>query len=267
MSDDQRISRLLDIMAALRNPETGCPWDIEQTSQSISHYTIEEAYEVADAIERKDTNDLQEELGDLLLQVVFHSKIAEDEGKFNFGDVVETISDKMVRRHPHVFGSEEQRKQGAQKGFWENIKAQEKAQKETSYSGYLSDVIVKLPALSRAVKLQKKAAHVGFDWPDIKPVFAKIREELDELNEEIESNSSNEKIEEEYGDLLFVLANLARHLKFDPEASLRSANQKFIRRFHQIEKRLKDNGSSLETATLEEMDRVWDEVKEQENNK
>jgi ATP diphosphatase len=284
MTPSKDITRLIEIMAALRTPETGCPWDLVQTFATIAPYTIEEAYEVADAIARGEPADLKDELGDLLLQVVYHSRMAEEEGTFAFGDVVEAITKKMIRRHPHVFGNAEERAAGAAPGFWTRIKAEEKAEKEASGSsasqalsgeGILADIPVGLPALTRAVKLQDKAARVGFDWPSLAPVFDKMREEIAELEEVAvpadprgaapdRTPERTAKVEEEFGDLLFVMANVARHLKLDPEAALRSANQKFIRRFRHIEKSLAERNRTPDGSTLAEMDALWDEAKRQE---
>src|SRR5712671_919246 len=248
MTPSHDISRLLEIMAMLRTPGSGCPWDLEQTFKTIAPYTIEEAYEVADAIEKGDMRGLEEELGDLLLQVVYHARMAEEEGAFAFADVARAITAKMIRRHPHVFGSEAERAAGAAPGFWERIKAKEKA--PSADGGVLDDVPAALPALTRAVKLQDKAARVGFDWPSLAPVFDKLKEELAELEEAVADGAGSKtaagrtEIEEEFGDLLFVVANVARHLKIDPESALRSANQKFIRRFGRIEELLAAQGRS-----------------------
>jgi ATP diphosphatase len=260
-----QLGRLLDIMAALRTPGTGCPWDLAQTFATIAPYTIEEAYEVADAIDRSHMPDLKEELGDLLLQVVYHARMAEEQGAFSFADVAAAVSDKMVRRHPHVFGTPEQRAAGAPKGFWETAKADERRVRGASSSAerLLDAVPVGLPGLTRAVKLQDKAAKVGFDWPSLAPVFAKMKEELAEF-EDVVANGDRAAIEEEYGDLLFVLANVARHLAIDPEASLRAANRKFVRRFRYIEDRLAQRGSSPEQSNLDEMDALWNAAKERE---
>ena len=268
------IARLIEIMAALRTPKSGCPWDLEQTFKTIAPYTIEEAYEVADAIERDDTSSLKDELGDLLLQVVYHARLAEEQSAFSFGDVVEGITKKMIRRHPHVFGDETARHAGDVKGLWDKIKAEEKAEKAADdRASVLADIPAALPALTRAVKLQDKAAKVGFDWPGLIPVFDKVKEELAEFEEvaisiapsDAPSSSrpegAEDKIKEEFGDLLFVLANVARHLKIDPEACLRGANQKFIRRFTHIETRLAAKGSSPAQSNLQEMDQFWDEAK------
>jgi ATP diphosphatase len=275
MKPSQDISRLIEIMAALRTPGSGCPWDLEQSFQTIAPYTIEEAYEVADAIQRGDRGDLKDELGDLLLQVVYHARMAEEERAFVFGDVVEAICAKMIRRHPHVFGDEQERSAGVAKGFWERIKGEEKAEKPDTGGGMLADVPAALPGLTRAVKLQNKAAKVGFDWPSLAPVFEKLKEEIGELEEVAlpadprgaspdASAAQRAKIEEEFGDLLFVIANVARHLKLDPESALRGANAKFIRRFRHIEARLAESGSSPKQSTLEEMDALWDEAKMKE---
>jgi nucleoside triphosphate diphosphatase len=269
MTPSPDIQRLIEIMAALRTPGTGCPWDLEQTFASIAPYTIEEAYEVADAIERGDLADLKDELGDLLLQVVYHARMAEEQGAFAFGDVVEGVTGKMIRRHPHVFGDADARSAGAVKGLWDKIKAEEKADKGAQAASLLADVPASLPGLTRAVKLQSKAAKVGFDWPDIKPVFDKLHEEIRELEEVARpadprgpnDQTNRAKIEEELGDLLFVMANVARHLDIDPEAALRGANQKFIRRFRHIEARLAEKELSPAQSTLAEMDALWDEAK------
>ncbi len=336
------IARLIEIMAALRTPGSGCPWDLEQTFETIAPYTIEEAYEVADAIERNDTADLKDELGDLLLQVVYHARMAEEQGAFSFGDVVESITQKMIRRHPHVFGVETAKNAGAVKGLWDKIKAEEKAEKDAARArpnsggkivavaplplmgsgrgwgeeagerpdasrmpsppapnpspvdakhrlamvgggqshsiasakhvspSILADIPIALPALTRAIKLQDKAAKVGFDWPGLIPVFDKVKEELAEFEEVAFLPAPSDSppgsrpegaVVEEFGDLLFVLANVARHLKIDPEAALRGANQKFVRRFGHIETRLSERGSSPAQSSLEEMDQLWDEAK------
>jgi nucleoside triphosphate diphosphatase len=258
------IDDLLTVMAALRTPGTGCPWDLEQSFKTIAPYTIEEAYEVADAIERGDLIHLKEELGDLLLQVVYHSRMAEEQGAFAFADVAEAITTKMVRRHPHVFGTPEERAAGAEPGFWERAKAKERAEDAPSA---LDGVPVGLPALTRAVKLQHKAASVGFDWPSLEPVFDKLKEEIEELEEAVTQagpDGERAEIEEEFGDLLFVVANVARHLELDPETALRSANHKFTRRFHAIEGKLAADGRTPSQSTLAEMDRLWNEAKAEE---
>jgi MazG family protein len=263
MTPSKDISRLIEIMAALRDPAGGCPWDLKQTFTTIAPYTIEEAYEVADAIARGDLDDLKDELGDLLLQVVYHARMAEERQAFAFADVVEAITTKMIRRHPHVFGSEDERAAGAAPGFWDRAKAAEKA--ASPDAGLLDGVPVGLPALTRAIKLQNKAAKVGFDWPSLTPVLAKLKEELAELEEAIASNpresASQHAIEEEFGDLLFVIANVARHLKIDPESALRAANEKFIRRFRYIEAQLGEQGRGPTQSNLAEMDALWDAAK------
>jgi ATP diphosphatase len=256
------IERLLEIMRRLRDPESGCPWDIEQDFATIAPYTIEEAYEVADAIERQDWDELKGELGDLLFQSVFHAQMAEEAGHFSFQDVVRVMSDKMVSRHPHVFGSESREKSAEQQTRdWEAIKAAERAGKEQK--GTLDGVAVGLPSLLRAYKLQKRAARVGFDWPSTMNVLAKIAEESAELVE-ARDELPHEKVEEEFGDLLFVMANLGRHLGVEPEAALRAANAKFTRRFEGVEARLAARGKRPEDSDLAEMDSLWDEVKEDE---
>jgi ATP diphosphatase len=322
MTPSRDISRLIEIMAALRTPVTGCPWDIEQTFETIAPYTIEEAYEVADAIQRGDLSDLKDELGDLLLQVVYHARMAEEAKAFAFPDVVEAVTTKMIRRHPHVFGDADARAAGAAKGQWDKIKAEEKEAKTAARASavssplvgedqgggdsrtvgagapptpspsprrvedspsargggehsLLSDVPVTLPALTRAIKLQSKAAKVGFDWPSLAPVFEKLEEEIRELEEVAlpadprgdardTSPETRAKVEEEFGDLLFVMANVARHLDIDPEAALRGANQKFVRRFQYIEQSLAAAGKSPEQSSLAEMDDLWDEAKANE---
>ena len=263
-SDAGKIDALLEIMARLRDPDGGCPWDLEQSYATIAPYTIEEAYEVADAIEQGDMEGLKDELGDLLLQVVFHAQMAKEDGKFDFADVVRAICEKMIRRHPHVFGNEEQRNAGAVKGRWEEIKAEEKAAKGTVSASILDDVPRALPALSRAVKLQNRAARVGFDWPDTSQVIDKLNEEMLELSAEVAKGGDADRLEDEMGDLLFVYANLARHLKVDPEAALRRANAKFRRRFGRIEEKLAAEGRKPEQSTLEEMDALWNEAKREE---
>jgi len=259
---------LLAVMAALRTPGTGCPWDLEQTFATIAPYTIEEAYEVADAIAHDDIAGLKDELGDLLLQVVYHARIAQEQDAFAFDDVIDAITRKMIRRHPHVFGTAEERAAGAAPGFWDHIKAQEKGD-EASAGSLLDKVPTALPALTRATKLQNKAAKVGFDWPSLSPVLAKLKEELAELevvmaNSASGSEANTHAMEEEFGDLLFVIANVARHLKLDPEASLRAANQKFVRRFRYIEERLAAYGRTPSDSDLAEMDTLWDEAKAKE---
>jgi nucleoside triphosphate diphosphatase len=258
MSQARPIDRLLDVMARLRDRERGCPWDVEQTFATIAPYTVEEAYEVADAIERGDLKDLREELGDLLFQVVFHSRIAQEGGAFAFDDVVEAVTEKLIRRHPHVFGDAGFRTAEAQTVAWEAIKAEERAGK--ARHGVLDDVPPGLPALTRAVKLTRRAARVGFDWPSTREVFDKLREELAELEAEIEAGDA-QKTREELGDFLFVIANLARKLDVEPEDALRATNAKFVRRFHYIEARLAEDGRTPEQSDLAEMDRLWDEIR------
>lgn len=271
MKPSRDISRLIEIMAALRTPVTGCPWDLEQDFSTIAPYTIEEAYEVADAIQRGDLDDLREELGDLLLQVVYHARMAEERSAFDFADVVEAITAKMIRRHPHVFGDAAARSAGMAKGMWETIKAEEKAERrarraargldpEDHGRGFLDGVPVAHTALTRALKLQEKAATVGFDWKEAKPVLDKIEEEIGELRAAIEAGRQAE-IADEYGDLLFALVNLGRHLKLDPEAALRGTNEKFRTRFHAVEKALAEQGRSLEEASLDEMEELWQAAK------
>ncbi len=249
-------------MVRLRDPERGCPWDLEQTFATIAPYTVEEAYEVADAIERGDLHDLKDELGDLLLQVVFHARMAEEQGAFGFDDVVTAICDKMIRRHPHIFAAATQRSVGEQNLAWETIKAEERAAKGHT-SGALDDIPAGLPALTRAVKLTKRAGRVGFDWPDPPAVLEKLHEEVAELEVEI-SAGDRDKAREELGDLLFVCANLARKLELDPEDALRAANAKFIRRFGHIERSLAAEGRKPEQSTLEEMEALWVEAKRAE---
>ena len=258
-SPDGTMERLLEIMRRLRHPEKGCPWDIEQDFATIAPYTIEEAYEVADAIERGAWDELRSELGDLLFQSVFHAQMAEEAGHFKFEDVAKAISDKMVSRHPHVFGTEgNDFSADTQVDRWEEVKAAERAAK--SETRVLDGVAVGLPALLRAVKLQKRAARVGFDWPSTDQVIDKIIEESRELVEARDTLTQDE-VEEEMGDLLFVVANLARHLKVDPEAALRRTNAKFIRRFNAVEDALIAKGSSPEQSILDEMDALWDAAK------
>lgn len=253
------IDRLNGIMRILRNPDGGCPWDLEQTFATIAPCTVEEAYEVADAIERGDWDELKSELGDLLFQVVFHARMAEEQGLFVFDDVVEAIADKLTRRHPHVFGDEAAKMDGAaQKARWEDIKAGER--KAKAQHGVLDDVPVGLPALTRAVKLTKRAARVGFDWPSTDQVFDKLHEEVAELRAEIAAGDLD-KARAEMGDLLFVVANLARKLGVEPEDALRGTNAKFIRRFGFIEAELAKDGRSPEQSDLAEMDGLWNAAK------
>ena len=265
INDEQGgMARLLEVMRALRDPEEGCSWDIEQDFASIAPYTIEEAYEVADAIEREDWSELKNELGDLLLQTVYHTQIASEAALFTFDDVANAISDKMVARHPHVFGAESRDKSAEQQtADWESIKATERATK--SKQGGLEDVALALPALMRAANLQKRAARVGFDWPNISQVLDKIQEETQELVEAKKTLTQTEVVEE-YGDLMFVMVNLGRHLKVDAEEALRGANMKFTRRFQYIENELARQGLSPEKSNLNDMDRLWNDAKKVERN-
>lgn len=259
---DGGLPRLLEIMARLRDPDTGCPWDIEQDFASIAPYTIEEAYEVADAIDCEAWGELKGELGDLLFQTVFHAQMAAERGLFDFHDVANGMADKMVARHPHVFGAESRDKSAEQQTRdWEAIKAEERAAK--AQKGVLDGVALGLPALMRAVKLQNRAARVGFDWPGAGDVLDKLQEEAAELVE-ARDRLGPEEVEEEFGDLLFVVANLARHLKVDPEVALRAANAKFTRRFNRIEEKLKAMDKRPKESDLAEMDRLWDEAKAEE---
>ncbi len=263
MQPSRDISRLIEIMAALRNPDGGCPWDLEQDFASISNYTIEEAYEVADAIERKDYADLREELGDLLLQPVYHAQMASEEGLFDIGDVVYAITEKLIRRHPHVFGEEAARNAGGAKAKWDEVKADERAKKAARkqiQTSLLDDVPRVLPALARAEKLSRRAASVQFDWPDWRETLAKVREELDEVAEAAEANEKA-KVQEELGDLLFAAANLARKLGIEPEAALRDANAKFDRRFRYVETRASEDAVPLAEAGLERLDGYWNEIR------
>ncbi|MET0272922.1 MAG: nucleoside triphosphate pyrophosphohydrolase [Phenylobacterium sp.] len=257
--DLRPIDRLIAIMARLRDREAGCPWDIEQTFATIAPYTVEEAYEVADAIERGDLADLKDELGDLLLQVVFHARMAEELGQFAFEDVARAINDKMIRRHPHVFGDETYESLAHQKQGWDQLKAAEREKKGRPES-LLDDVPVGLPALTRAVKLSKRAAGVGFVWPTVEKVIEKLHEEVGELLDEIRAGDL-EKARQEMGDVLFVVANLARTLEVDPEDALRFTNAKFARRFRFIEQRLAERGKTPDQSDLAEMDALWDEAK------
>jgi MazG family protein len=256
------LARLLAVMAWLRDRQHGCPWDIEQSFKTIAPYTIEEAYEVADAIERNDMVALKEELGDLLLQVVYHSQMASEAGAFRFDDVAAAIADKMVDRHPHVFGDLKIADADAQTVSWEARKAAERASKGAAPAGALDGVARALPALLRAEKIQKRAARVGFDWPSIGPVIDKIEEELRELRTEIEAGEIDQaRLTDELGDVLFAVANLARHGKIDPEAALRSTNDKFEKRFRYVEQQLAKQGKKPGEATLEEMEALWQEAK------
>ncbi|TDT94668.1 ATP diphosphatase [Azorhizobium sp. AG788] len=273
MQPSRDIARLVEIMAALRTPETGCPWDLEQNFSTVAPYTIEEAYEVVDAIERGDLADLKDELGDLLLQVVFHARLAQEQGLFEMGDVVEAITTKLIRRHPHVFGTARDLSPQEVKALWGKIKEAEKAERAASRAalglppdtkgGALDGVPAVLPAMTRALKLQEKAGRVGFDWNDARAVLAKIREEAEEVSEALEAGGT-EAIKDEVGDLLFAVVNLARHAGVDPEAALRGTNEKFIRRFGFLEGALATRGVKPQEATLEEMEALWQQAKQAE---
>jgi MazG family protein len=273
MEASRDISRLIEIMAALRDPKTGCPWDIEQNFQTIKPYTIEEAYEVADAIERNDLDDLCEELGDLLLQVVYHARMAEEADEFSFGDVVHAVTRKMIRRHPHVFAVSNAATPDAVKIQWDEIKAEEKRERaerrarrgitEDSRQGFLGDVQRSQPALTEALKLQQRAAKVGFDWSEAEPILDKIEEEIGELREALRGGRKD-KVADELGDLIFALVNIGRHVDTDPEDALRGTNTKFRRRFSYIEAELRKAGESLEAATLERMEALWQAAKKNE---
>lgn len=256
------ITRLLQIMARLREPQRGCPWDLEQTSRTIAPYTIEESYEVADAIERDDDPALRGELGDLLFQVVFHAQMASERGAFAFDDVVAAICDKLERRHPHVFGDARIDSAAAQTVAWEE---QKRLERESAGASVLDDVPLALPALTRANKLGKRAALVGFEWPDVAGALDKLDEELGELRQEVRDQAGEAQITNELGDVLFCVVNVCRYLKIDPETALRGANAKFERRFSYVERRLREQGRSAREATLEEMDKLWDEGKSLEN--
>jgi ATP diphosphatase len=276
MEPSKDISRLIEIMAALRTPVTGCPWDLEQNFSTIKPYTIEEAYEVADAIERNDMDDLCEELGDLLLQVVFHARMAEEAGEFSFGDVVEAITRKMIRRHPHVFARSNADTPDAVKAQWDDIKAEEKRERaerrakraltfgpaatEDFKHGFLGAVHRNQPALTEALKLQSRAAKVGFDWSEAEPILDKIEEEIGELREALR-DGEQDKVADELGDLIFALVNIGRHVKADPEDALRGTNTKFRRRFSYIETELEKSSQSLEAATLDRMEELWQAAK------
>ena len=257
------LKELLEIMKKLRGPNDGCAWDVEQTFKTIAPYTIEEAYEVAEAIENNDMDGLKDELGDVLFQVVFHARMAEEAGHFDFSDVVDGISDKMIRRHPHVFADEKYRSAEEQTTAWETQKAAERAEK--AQDSILDGVTVGLPALTRAVKLQKRAARVGFDWPETSQVIDKLNEEMLELSEELVAERQDQaKIEEEFGDMMFVYANLARHLNIDPEEALRKANNKFTNRFNKIEQYIDNKEKSFDQYSLEELEEFWVKAKEEE---
>jgi len=264
MQPSRDISRLIEIMAALRNPDGGCPWDLEQDFASIRHYTIEEAYEVADAIERNDMGDLREELGDLLLQPIYHAQMASEAGHFDIGDVIFGITQKLIRRHPHVFGADAAQNAEMAKGRWEAIKVEERAAKAArrgdATPSLLDDVPQVLPALARAEKLTKRAAKVGFDWPDLASVVAKVEEELGEVAE-AHASGDQAAVHEEIGDLLFAVANLARKAGVDAEGALRDANLKFTRRFHHVEARCREDNIALAEAGLERLDGYWNEIR------
>lgn len=265
----QELQQLLEVMQQLRDPESGCPWDLEQTFSTIAPYTIEEAYEVADAIERDDPEDILDELGDLLLQVVFHAQMAAERGWFDFSDVAKTISEKMIRRHPHVFAEAHCESAEEVKVAWETIKQAERATKAASTqaaslaASILADVPNNLPGMTRAVKLTKRAAMVGFDWPDVQGPLAKVEEEIAELEVELETGSQQRQ-EQEFGDVLFALANVARHLKIDPEKALRGANQRFINRFNYVEQQVESQQKSMQESSLAQQDAYWREAKSQE---
>lgn len=260
------LNDLLAIMEILRTPEIGCSWDLEQTFETIAPYTIEEAYEVADAIARGDPDDLKDELGDLLLQVVYHARMAEERGAFDFADTANALARKLIRRHPHVFGDASTRSSANVRGMWDRIKAEEAAAKRKNQGraalpqSILDGVPVALPALTRSVKLQWRAAKVGFDWPDVEQILAKFAEEFAEFEHE-RAAGRRERMEDEFGDMLFVLANLARRLEIDPEAAMRGANAKFTRRFNHIERRLAERGDKPADATLADMEALWIEAK------
>ena len=259
---------LLTLMAQLRDPDTGCPWDVQQDFASIAPYTIEEAYEVADAIARGDIADLRDELGDLLLQVVFHARIAEEAGHFDFTAVASVISDKLVRRHPHVFGDQGKISAATQSASWESLKAAERAAnaaRKGRLESILDGVPLPFPALLRAYKLQQRAARVGFDWSELTPVAAKVEEEWGELTAEIDKASDQARLTEEVGDLLFAVVNLARHLEIDPEAALRAGNAKFERRFRAVEDGFREKGRQMAAASLEDMEVLWNAAKASEN--
>ncbi|UYO00343.1 MAG: nucleoside triphosphate pyrophosphohydrolase [Devosia sp.] len=264
MQPSRDLSRLIEIMAALRDPDGGCPWDLEQDFRTIRHYTIEEAYEVADAIEREDFADLREELGDLLLQPIYHAQMAKEAGHFDIGDVIHAITEKLIRRHPHVFGAVSASGASDAQDRWEAIKVAERAAKAGSKGqaepSVLDDVPQVLPALARAAKLTKRAAKVGFDWPDLQQVRHKVEEELDEVFGAHAAHDAG-AVHEEIGDLLFAVANLARKAGIDPEAALRDANSKFTRRFHHVEARCREDGIAPEQAGLDRLDGYWNEVR------
>lgn len=262
MDQLSELERLLQVMARLRDPERGCPWDRAQDFTTIAPYTIEEAYEVADAIARSDRAALKDELGDLLFQVVFHARLAEEEGSFDFAAVAEAVASKLIRRHPHVFGDTRYASDAEQHAAWEQIKAAERGAK----AGVFAGVPLALPALTRATKLQQRAARVGFDWSALVPVLAKLDEELGELRAALDAGEERQRLSEELGDLLFACANLARHLQLDPEAVLRAANDKFMRRFQHIEATLREQDRRPEDADLAELDALWEDAKLRERS-
>ena len=260
----QDLQNLLKIMADLRDPENGCPWDVKQTFESIAAYTVEEAYEVADAIERKDMVELKNELGDLLFQVVFHAQMASENKQFNFTDVVEAINDKLVRRHPHVFGDDKTRDEAKLYSDWEKHKKKERAQKTVSgkkHVGYLDGIASSMPALRWSEKLQKRAAHHGFDWDSVAPVFDKLNEEIGELKAEIVRQDNQQRITDEMGDILFASVNLSRHLGVNPEQALRDSNRKFIARFEIVEQLLEQDGKAMEDCSVAELEEYWQKAK------
>jgi len=248
-------------MAALRDPENGCPWDIEQTFKTISAYTIEEAYEVADAIEREDMHDLKDELGDLLFQVVFHAHMAKEQGEFGFKDVVAAISDKLVRRHPHVFGEEKFEDHEALNRAWEQHKKNERQARRREHKGLLDGIASTMPALRWSSKLQKRAAHHGFDWDDVTPVFDKLQEEIEELQAEIGIENNHERVTDEMGDILFACVNLSRHLDVNPEQALRESNRRFISRFTVVEQLLQQDGRIMDDCSVDQLEEYWQEAK------
>lgn len=261
--NETAIAKLLNIMSQLRDPVSGCRWDIKQNFKTIAPHTIEEAYEVLDAIEKNDMPGLKEELGDLLLQIVFHAQMAKEENFFDFDQVANAISEKLVRRHPHIFADAEAIKTAdEQKIAWESYKDAER--KQAQQKNTLDGIAHAMPALSRAMKLQERAARVGFDWPSLEPVFAKLEEELSELHHEINQQASHDRLIDELGDILFVCANIGRHLKVDPELALRQANQKFEKRFRRVEELLAEQGRTPRQSNLEEMDKLWGKVKNEE---
>ncbi len=264
----KEVYRLLDIMAALRDPDTGCPWDQRQDFKSIAAYTVEEAYEVADAIERNNLTDLKDELGDLLFQVAFHARMAEEQGQFKFSDVANAINEKLVRRHPHVFGDAEIRDEARLYSEWERHKREERASKPeaSEAASELDGIASTLPALRWAEKIQKRAASTGFDWPMIEPVWAKLDEEIQELKKEVGQPDNHDRIEDELGDILFAAVNLARHLKVNPEQALRRSNTKFIGRFKNVEQQIRHDEKNMSECSIDELEVYWRQAKSAENN-